>query len=84
MGHPISYNWYKYAPGMGASPNQPCPVSRAPFRPRAPGVRALGALSRIREKAHAARVFVGVCLTLPRGVYARPCIREPWLLAKTE
>ena len=23
MGHPISYNWYKYAPGMGASPNQP-------------------------------------------------------------
>ena len=23
MGHPISYNWYKYAPGMGASPTQP-------------------------------------------------------------
>ena len=23
MGHPISYNWYKYAPGMGKPPTQP-------------------------------------------------------------
>lgn len=23
MGHPISYNWYKFAPGMGSPPTQP-------------------------------------------------------------
>ena len=28
MGHPISYNWYKYASGMGSSPTQPESGSR--------------------------------------------------------
>jgi hypothetical protein len=46
MGHPISYNWYKYAPHMGPKPTQP-----------EPGGRILTEKERVRELVPYAVIF---------------------------